>query len=142
MTASENARVVMEVLRTIEGRQLERLRELYHPEIEFHWQPGLPYGGSFSGPAVKGMSEVFAKTWFPLQPSEDLRRMYPRVLATGDDGRVIVNYVWRGIDPKGRRFETETLADYQVRDGRLGRAQMFYFDLIGMIAFLDQAGVR
>jgi ketosteroid isomerase-like protein len=139
MTAQENARVVMEVFRAIENRELERLQALYHPEIEFHWQPGLPYGGSFSGPAVAGMSEAFYKTWFPLQPGEDTRRMDPRVVATGNDGRVIVNYLWRGLDPAGRRFETETLADYQVRDGRLVRAQMFYFDLVGTIGFLEQA---
>jgi ketosteroid isomerase-like protein len=141
MTPQENAQVVTQVLRAIEDRRLERLGKLYHPEIEFHWQPGLPYGGSFSGPEVATMSEAFAQTWFPLQPDAETRRMDPRVLATGKDGRVIVNYLWRGLDPRGRRFETETLADYQVRDGRLARAQMFYFDLEGMITFLEEAGV-
>lgn len=65
--------------------------------------------------------------------------MNPRVVATSDDGHVIVHYIWKGLDSKGRRFETETLADYQVRDGLLARAQMFYYDLPGMIAFLDRA---
>jgi uncharacterized protein len=65
--------------------------------------------------------------------------MNPRVVAADENGRVVVNYVWKGLDAKGRRFETETLADYQVRDGRLARAQMFYYDLPGMIAFLDGA---
>jgi ketosteroid isomerase-like protein len=87
------------------------------------------------------MNEAFAQIWFPLQPDAETRRMDPRVLATGNDGRVIVNYLWRGLHPRGRRFETETLADYQVRDGRLARAQMFYFDLAGMITFLEEAEV-
>jgi ketosteroid isomerase-like protein len=132
--------VVMEMLQAIENRQLERVRALYHPKVEFHWQPGLPYGGSFSGPALATMHETFERTWFPLQPTEETRRMNPRVLATGDGGRVIVNYLWRGLDPRGRRFETETLADYQIRDGRLVRAQMFYFDLGGTIRFLEGVG--
>jgi len=66
--------------------------------------------------------------------------MRPRILAMGENGRVVVNYLCKGLDTKGRRFETEVLADYQVRDGRLARAQMFYYDLPGMIAFLRGAG--
>jgi uncharacterized protein len=67
--------------------------------------------------------------------------MNPRVVATSDDGHVIVHYIWKGLDTEGRRFESETLADYQVRDGQLARAQMFYYDLPGMISFLDGARV-
>jgi uncharacterized protein len=139
MSPQQNAEVVMEVLQMIEQRQLDRLATLYHPEIEFHWPPGLPYSGDFTRPAVAEMSKRFAATWMPLQPTEETRRMNPRVVAAGENGRVVVNYVWKGMDAKGRRFETETLADYQVRDGRLARAQMFYYDLPGVIAFLERA---
>ncbi|MGE0769361.1 MAG: nuclear transport factor 2 family protein [Hyphomicrobiaceae bacterium] len=139
MSPRENAHLVLKILSVIEQRQLEQLRDFYHPDITFHWQPGLPYSGSFAGPEVARMSERFAATWLPLQPTEDTRRMDPEVLATGEDGRVVVNYKWRGLAPNGDRFETEVLADYQVRDGRLARAQMFYFDLPGMIAFLESA---
>jgi hypothetical protein len=134
--------LVMEVLHVIEQRQLERLAQLYHPEIEFHWPPGLPYSGDFTGAAVEEMSNRFAATWMPLQPNEETRRMNPRVVAIGESGRVVVNYVWRGLDREGRQFETEVLADYQVRDGLLARAQMFYYDLPGVIAFLDRAGIN
>ena len=67
--------------------------------------------------------------------------MDSRVLATGPDGHVIVNYVWKGLSPDGVAFETETLADYQVDDDRLRRAQMFYYDLSGLIGFLKHCGV-
>ena len=139
MSAQKNADVVMQILHAIEDRQLDRLPSLLHPEIEFHWPPGLPYSGDFKGPSVAEMNERFAATWMPLQPTEETRRMNPRVVATNDDGRVIVHYLWKGLDANGRRFATETLADYQVRDGQLARAQMFYYDLPGMIAFLDRA---
>ena len=66
--------------------------------------------------------------------------MNSRVLATSSQGRVIVNYVWKGLSPDGVAFETETLADYQVEDGRLRRAQMFYYDLPGLIEFLKRCG--
>jgi ketosteroid isomerase-like protein len=143
MTRQEqaNASIVLEVLRAIEERHLDRLPALFHPEIEFHWPPGLPYSGDFKGPTVALMNERFAATWMPLQPTAETRQMNPRVLGTHADGRVIVHYLWKGLDAHGRRFATETLADYQVRDGRLARAQMFYYDLPGMIAFLGRARV-
>lgn len=141
MNAEDNAAVMLEILRVIEHRELDRLPDLFHPELEFYWPPGLPYSGEFRGAALAHMNELFAATWMPLQPTPESRRMDPRVVATGDDGRVIVHYVWRGQAPDGSRFETETLADYKVRDGRLVRAQMFYYDLPAMIAFLGAAGV-
>jgi hypothetical protein len=85
------------------------------------------------------MAARFGAIWTPLQPTPLERRMDPRVVATGEGGRVVVNYVWRGLDGQGRRFETETLADYQVREGRLARAQMFHFDLTGLTLFLEGA---
>ena len=134
--------VVLAVLDAVERRDLERLDALYHPDVEFRWPPSLPYGGSFSGAEqVAEMAQRFGAIWIPLQPSPAERAMDPQVIATGDDGRVVVNYVWRGLDRQGRRFETETLGDYQVREGRLARAQMFYFDLAGLAAFLEGSGV-
>jgi ketosteroid isomerase-like protein len=139
LNAQAEANIVLDLLHAIEERQSERIAKLYHPEIEFHWPPGLPYSGSFTGPAVAEMAERFAATWLPLQPTDETRRMRPRVVAVGPDGRVVVNYLWKGLDAKRQRFETEVLADYQVRDGRLARAQMFYYDLPGVIAFLRDA---
>jgi ketosteroid isomerase-like protein len=140
--AHANSNLVMEMLRLVETRQLARLAAYYHPEIEFHWPPGLPYSGNFAGSAVTEMSKCFEETWAPLQPTEEVRRMNPRLVAAGEDGQVVVNYLWRALDTKGRSVETQVLADYQVRDGRLARAQMFYYDLPGVIAFLAVARVR
>jgi ketosteroid isomerase-like protein len=133
------ANIVLEALRAVEERHGDRLAQLYHPEIEFRWPPGLPYSGEFKGSGVAEMTERFTATWLPLQPTDETRRMNPRVVAAGDNGAVVVNYIWKGLDANGRRFETEVLADYQVRDGRLARAQMFYYDLPGVIAFLRDA---
>lgn len=129
--------IVMDVLNTIERRDLARLPGLYHPEVEFSWPPGLPYGGVFRGSAIGEMNASFAATWGPLQPSERERRLDPRVVASSG-GDVVVNYHWRALDKAGRRFETETLAHYSVRDDRLARAQMFYFDLAGMLRYLNE----
>jgi ketosteroid isomerase-like protein len=128
----QSVEIVTRVLTAVEQRQTDSLRALYHPQIEFHWPPGLPYGGSFVGAAV-------ADIWDPLQPTEERRRMDFRIVATGQDGRVCVNYLWKGVDALNRRFETLTLAEYQVRDGLFARAQMYYFDLLGLVAFIEQA---
>jgi ketosteroid isomerase-like protein len=136
-----NAKFMLTLLAAIERRDLELVRKLYHPDIEFHWPPGLPYSGVFKGETVAKMQECFASVWFPLQPTAERRRMDSRVVATSPDGRVVVNYIWKGESPDGVAFETETLADYQVDEGRLLRAQMFYYDLPGVIDFLKRCGI-
>lgn len=143
MTPQEqaNADLMLTILRAIERRDRGLLQKLYHPEIEFHWQPGLPYGGFFTGATVPKMQERFASIWFPLQPTEERRRMDARVIATSTTGREIVNYVWKGLSPDGVAFETETLADYAIEKGQLRRAQMFYYDLFGLMKFLNHCGI-
>jgi ketosteroid isomerase-like protein len=78
--------------------------------------------------------------WQPLQQTEQERRMEPTVVATAGD-TVVVQYVTRGADAAGRRFDTPVLARYRARDGRLVEAQMYYWDLIGLQEFIKSAGV-
>jgi uncharacterized protein len=134
--ADESVRVVLETFRAIENRDVQRLLELYHPELEFHWPPSLPYGGSFraNGAAAQGWSE----TWVPLQPTETEWRMDPRVIAA-TEAEVVVLWRQRGVAPSGERFDGEVLGLYEIRDGKLARAQMFYFDSAAVSRFLDQA---
>jgi ketosteroid isomerase-like protein len=139
MSSLSPADTVLAAIRAVENRDYTTLAALYDPNVEFHWPPSLPYSGDHKGPAVEEMSQRFAQTWVPLQPDEETRRMEPRVVATGDDGQVVVAYRWKGKSPDGRRFETDTLAEYHVRNGRLIRARMFYDDLTGMVEFLQHA---
>lgn len=140
MSQRSNTEVVMAVLDAVERRDGAALRALYHPQIEFRWPPSLPYGGRFRGSAeVAGMAERFAAVWLPLQPTDEARRIERRVVAAGDDGHVVVEYVWKGVAPDGRRFQTDTLADYRVHDGLLARARMYYDDLVGLVDFLAHA---
>lgn len=111
--SSTDAHVVLETFRAVEARDAERLLELYHPDVEFHWPPSLPYGGAFSGPDVVEMSLAFIAVWDPLQPTDAERRMDPRVVAC-EGGEVVVQYLQRGVDPAGARFETEVLGLYEV----------------------------
>lgn len=137
---SESVRVVLEAFQAVEDRDEPGLLELYHPEVEFHWPPSLPYGGSVratSRTPGQGWSEV----WDPLQPSETERRMDPRVVAATED-EVVVLWRQRGLSPSGQRFDGEVLGLYGVRDGKFARAQMFDFDSAAVLRFLDGARAR
>jgi ketosteroid isomerase-like protein len=135
---NEAVRVVLEAFAAVERRDGEALAALYHPEIEFHWPPSLPFGGSASGSAVftPGASR-WSQTWDPLQ-GEDERRMDPRVIAASED-EVVVLYHQRAVDAAGERLDHPVLGLYHVRDGKLARAQMFYFDTVAVGEFLARA---
>jgi ketosteroid isomerase-like protein len=138
MDRRSNPETVLDVLDAVETRDVARLGALYHPDIEFNWPPSLPYGGTHRGADVAAMSYRFGSVWGPLQPTEAERRMDPVVVsASGDD--VIVRYTWKGRDSAGRSIAADTLAHYEVRDGKLARAKMYHYDLTALLDFLSAA---
>ncbi len=130
MKTTENADTILGIFKAIERRDFERLLDLCQPDVEFVWPPSLPYAGGERG--------AWAQTWIPLQPTETERRMDPRVVAAAGN-EVVVLWQQRGISPAGDRFEGPVLALYQLREGKLARAQMFYFDTVGLAGFLRKA---
>jgi ketosteroid isomerase-like protein len=139
MSRPASTDIVMAAFAAVEERDERRLAELYHPEVEFHWPPSLPYGGSVHGAAAlqAGDRTSFDQVWDPLQPTKHERRMNPRVVAaTGQE--VVVLWHQRGLHPDGQRLDMETLGLYGVRDGKFARAQMFYFDTTAVLRFLQQ----
>ena len=64
--------------------------------------------------------------------------MDPRVVAVTEDEGVVL-WRQRGVSPSGEQFEGEVLGLYQVRDGKLTRAQMFYLDTAAVTSFLTRA---
>ncbi len=134
--SAQNIKLLLDVFNAIERRDDQGFRELLHPDFEIHWPPSLPYGATIRGPAPAG--PTWGETWSPLQPTEAERRMDPRVVAAGED-EVVVLWRQRGVTPAGARFEGEVLGLYQVREGKLARAQMFYFDTALLVSFLATA---
>ena len=84
------------------------------------------------------MAARFREVWFPLQPTEADRQMKPQIVAAQGDN-VVVKYILSGRDEEGRTIAVDTLARYQVRDGRLASAQMYHFDLASLLGFLHDA---
>jgi ketosteroid isomerase-like protein len=130
MSAAANRQLLLDVFRAIEQRDDKRFRELLHPDFELHWPASLPYGGN----KVRTWSE----TWEPFQPGEMERKMDPRVVAANEDEGVVL-WRQRGISPSGERFDGQVLGLYQIREGKLVRAQMFYFDTVAVVNFLKKA---
>jgi uncharacterized protein len=141
-----NAEVVLAVIRAVQERDAEALFELYHDDVELHDAPSLPYAYAARGKsAMRDQLETTPETtwlgtWGPLQPTEKERRMDPRVVATDGD-EVTVLYTTRALAPDGERFESPVLGLYEVRDGKLARAQMFHYDTAAILAFLERAAL-
>jgi ketosteroid isomerase-like protein len=137
-TAEQNVKTLLETFDAIEQRDERRFRELVDPAFESHWPPCLPYGGTARGLEPPLGRVRWSDTWAPLQPTTAERRMEPRVVgASGDE--VVALYRQRGVNPSGVRFDGEVLGLYQFREGKLARAQMFYFDTVALADFLTKA---
>ncbi len=141
----KNIQVMLAIFRAIEERDpnrenVQRELELVQPDVEFHWPPSLPYGGSFRG-ATRRSGDSWVSTWTPLQPTAAERRMDPRVIGANAD-EVAILYHQRGVSPTGEQFDGEVIGLYQLRDFKLARAQMFYFDEAAAERFLARAATK
>jgi ketosteroid isomerase-like protein len=130
MSIRANSQLVLEVFSAIEQRDDKKFRDLLHPDFEIHWPPSLPYG--------RGDGGTWSETWEPLQPTATERKLDPRIIAASED-EIVVLWRQRGVSPSGDRFDGEVLGLYRVRDGKLARAQMFYFDTVAVASFLMKA---
>jgi uncharacterized protein len=142
MEARHSADVILAIFRAVERRDGEAFQALCQPDVALHWPPPLPYGGSFRADAAEARrGPNWEETWDPLQPTDGERQMDPRVVASDDD-EVVVLWRQRGVSPAGERFDGQVLGLYQLRDGKLARAQMFYFDPAGAARFLAQGRLQ
>jgi uncharacterized protein len=139
-----DAEVALGVIRAVHERDDERLMELFHDDVHLHDAASLPYGGVVEGKASiqeqieSAPEETWLGTWGPVQPTEAERRMDPQVLSE-NNGEVVVLYHQRALAPDGERFDSPVIGLYEVRDGKLARAQMFHYDTAAINAFLERA---
>lgn len=132
----ENSKTILAIFRAIEDRDAGQFRSLLQRDFESHWPRSLPYGGTFRG--VEPQPGGWGATWQPLQPTESERKMDARVIAAqGDD--VVVLWHQRGRSAAGESIDEEVLGLYRFRDGKLARAQMFYFDTVRVANFLAKS---
>jgi SnoaL-like domain len=138
--AKRNVQTMLAIFRAIEERDPrqrnpEQERELVQPSAEFHWPPSLPYGGIHR---LDRAGRSWGETWDPLQPTSAERRMDPRVVAANQN-EVVIEWHQRGVNGSGECLDTEVLGLYELRDAKLARAQMFYFDETAVAEFLARS---
>ena len=78
----DNETLVLDLFVAIENRTLQRILEIYDPDVEFHWPPALPCGGSTTGSQADTGKPTWQSISPPLQPEPSDRRMDPRVIAS------------------------------------------------------------
>jgi ketosteroid isomerase-like protein len=134
---SENAELLLRIFRAVEQRDPE-IFGMYHPDVEFHEAPSLPFGGTYRGmDAVLRHADLWRKTWDPLQ-TEAERRTDARIVADAND-EVVALWRQKAVTPTGQRLDSPVLAFYRIRDNKLARAQMFHFDTAAVVNFLRSA---
>jgi ketosteroid isomerase-like protein len=137
MNADANVRAVLEVFAAIEQRDAARFLAHTHPEVSISWPPSLPWNDGVPGrPGRAGdHARSWLEVWEPLQPTAAERQMDPEVIAAADD-RVVVRWHQRGRSRSGLSFDGQVLGLYEVKEARLARAQMFFFDPDAVTRFL------
>jgi ketosteroid isomerase-like protein len=130
--------VVLQVFRSVEERNPQLAAEVYRDDLESTGR------GRCRTPEAAMASR---RRW--NDGRDGLRRgihsrarpnaSSPRVVAASED-EVVVLWHQRGRDRAGRWLDTPVLGLYQVRDGKLARAQMFYFDPLAAAEFLATSG--
>jgi ketosteroid isomerase-like protein len=135
MIVSESEAIVLEAFAAVDSRDAERLKRVSHPEASFAWPESLQPSNfrTVQGNIATSWEEV----WEPFQPLPEFvtRKMNPRIVASSG---TLVTVLWhqRGLNRHGERLDCEVLGLYEVRDGLLYRAHMFYFDTAAVRKFL------
>jgi ketosteroid isomerase-like protein len=133
---TESEQIVLEAFAAVDTRDDERLKRISHPEASFVWPESLrpSHFRTVQGKVATTWEEV----WEPFQPLPEFitRKMSPQIVASSG-AQVTVLWHQRGVNRRGERLDCEVLGLYEVRDGLLYRAQMFYFDGAAVCKFLQ-----
>ena len=124
--------LLMTTFKALENRDSVTLVDVFDPNVEFHWPPALPYGGVNR---IGAPEPTWISTWTPLQPTRHEREMDPVIVASSPQ-RAAVLWHQRGQKDNGMKLDTEVLGMYNIRNDKLVRCQMFYFDCEEVMRFL------
>lgn len=134
MTKAEE--IVMRAFEAVNTRNDALFASVIHPEAAFIWPESLRPGQfkTLHGRQASNYDEL----WEPFQPRTlfPTRRMDARIVASNGD-RVVVRWHQRGINANAESLDVEVVGLYDVRDGLLYHAQMFYFDGYAARRFLE-----
>jgi len=138
---TESEEIVLEAFAAVDTRDDERLKRVSHPDASFMWPESLQpsHFRTAQGKPATSWEEV----WAPFQPLPEFitRKMNPQIVGS-NGGLVTVLWHQRGVNRRGERLDCEVLGLYEVRDGLLYSAQMFYFDSAAVRKFLQSNDIK
>lgn len=130
--SQENVETIRGLFAGVEERDLEAYLAAGHPEVVIREPVSLPYGGEYRG--LEGMRRHAAgwmRTWAVLQPGEE-RKLDAAFIDAGD--YVVARWRLRARAPAGDGIlDMPMVGIYELRDGKLVGAQMFYSDTAALL---------
>jgi uncharacterized protein len=138
VVSQENVETVRSLFWGVEKRDLGAYIAAGHPEVVIREPGSLPYGGEYRG--LEGMRRHAAgwmRTWAALQPGDE-RNSDAAFIDAGD--HVVARWRLRARAPAGDgMLDMPMVGIYELRDGKLVGAQMFYSDTAEVLRFLEGA---
>ena len=134
--SQENVETIRSLFGAVEERDLETYLAAWHPEVVIREPGSLPYGGEYRGlEGVRRHAADFMQTWGALQPGDE-RKLNAIFIDAGD--HVIARWRLKARVPDGEgTLGMPMVGVYQLRDGKLVEAQMFYSDTAAVLRFLE-----
>jgi ketosteroid isomerase-like protein len=108
------------------------LREVFHDDAELHQPPNLPYGGIYRG--VGEMVQLWRTVVIPLA---DLSTAFLDSMVIDGEHAVTIG----GMNMATSGAPSLVCEDYLVRDGKISRIRVFWFDPSPVIAQAIANGV-
>jgi ketosteroid isomerase-like protein len=137
--SQRNVETIRNLFRSVEERDLGTYLAACDREVVIREPGSLPYGGEYHG--LEGLRQHAAgwmRTWAPLQPEEE-RKLDAAFIDAGDHVLARWRLRARATDGSGT-LNMPMVGIYELRDGKLVGAQMFYSDTAAVLRFLENAG--
>ena len=109
-----NLKIIKELYEKFKSRDLDRIRELFHQEIEWTQMPSFPNGGKYIGADAifENVFKDFSENWDGWQTNvDDLLEANGTVIATG--------YYKGTFKATGKSMQAEFAHWYRVVDGKV-----------------------
>ncbi len=113
-------RVVQDLYSAFKAHDLDRLREIMHPDIEWNQMPGFPGGGRWKGP-----EQVFENVFQPFQDNWTRFRSQIDELRSDRDTVFAIGRYTGTFNATGRSIDAGLVHVYRVRDGRVTRFDQY-----------------
>lgn len=133
--SDENVEIARRMVDAWNRRDIETLRVLSHPEVEFVNSPTAVEPGT-----RRGSDEVAAAAQAQWEILLDARQEIDRTYDRGDE-IIVLGRLSRRMPESETRIEDRFLVSWTIRDGKVSRAQVLGFGATEVQEALNSAGL-